>query len=241
MEEDQDGAGHRPSQGGDRVKAYWALGSDKGNFGDLLTPLIFKRYGITLDWVEREHAELFAVGSIAELIPQDFAGVVLGTGCMFEDAVEFPMATVLALRGVMTARLAGLHPPLLADLGLLAPDLIARQRKRDMPVGTVRAGGDPRPPMGLWLDPLDGNTVGMIEQAARCRSIVSSSLHGIVLADALGIVNMWDPYPTAPPFKFRDYASAYGERIEPFTWRLADQAQVKRKQAALRVAIGGLS
>jgi pyruvyltransferase len=241
MEEDQDGPGHRPSPGGDHVKAYWALGSGAGNFGDLLTPLVFQRYGIALEWVEREEADLFAIGSIAELIPHEFAGVVLGTGCMFEDAVAFPRANVVALRGVLTARLAGLHPQLLADLGLLAPDLITRQRKRDMPIGTVRAGGDPRPPMGVELDPLDGDTVGMIEQAARCQRIVSSSLHGIVLADALGIVNMWDPYPTAPPFKFRDYASAYGERIEPWTWRLADQAQVQRKQAALRVAVGQLS
>jgi pyruvyltransferase len=222
------------------MKAYWALGSGRGNFGDLLTPLIFAKFGIPLEWVEREDAELFAVGSIAELIPGDFAGVVLGTGCMYADPVAFPLARVLALRGILTARLAGLHPPLLADLGLLAPDLIGRHRKRDIPLATVRAGGDPRPAMGLALDPEDGDTVGLIEAASRCRRIVSSSLHGIVLADALGIVNMWDPYPTAPPFKFRDYASAYGERIESWTWRLADQAMVRRKQDALRVAVRSL-
>jgi pyruvyltransferase len=224
------------------VKAYWALGSDRGNFGDLLTPLIVERVaGIPLEWVEREEAELFAVGSIAELIPGDFEGVVLGTGCMFDDPVAFPLAQVLALRGVFTARLAGLQPPFLADLGLLAPDLLDRRRVPDAVTGTVRAGGDPRPPIGLELDPLDGDTVGMIERAARCGRIVSSSLHGIVLADALGIVNMWDPYPTAPPFKFRDYASAYGERIEPYTWRLADQSQVQSKQAALRAAVRSLT
>jgi pyruvyltransferase len=222
------------------MKAYWALGSGRGNFGDLLTPLVARHHGVDPEWVEREDAELFAIGSIAELIPHDFAGVVLGTGCMFDAPVAFPRANVLALRGVFTARLAGLHPPLLADLGLLAPDLIRRPRKRDVPIGTVRAGGDPRPPMGLELDPLAGEPVRLIEQAARCQRIVSSSLHGIVLADALGVTNMWDPYPTAPPFKFRDYASAYGERIEQWTWRLADQRQVERKQVALRVALEGL-
>lgn len=224
------------------MKAYWALGSGKGNFGDALNPLVFGRHGVELEWSEREDADLFAIGSIAELIPGDFTGSVVGTGCMFPDPVAFPDARVLALRGVLTARLAGMQPPLLADLGLLAPDLLSpRPRRRDIPVGTVRAGGDPRPAMGVLLDPEAGDPVAMIETAARCQRIVSSSLHGLILADALGIVNMWDPWPVEVTFKFRDYASAYGERIEPYTWRVADQAQVARKQRELRDALGRLS
>ncbi|MEO7665518.1 MAG: hypothetical protein ABIU97_00615, partial [Dehalococcoidia bacterium] len=226
------------------MKAYWALGTDP-NFGDVLTPLLFDRLGaIKLEWVEREEAELFGAGSIAELIPRGFTGTVIGTGCMFPEPIELDAADVLALRGVLTARLAGLHPPLLADLGLLAPDLAPRiHRRRDIPVGTVRAGGDPRPPIGLRLDPL-GKPEQLIGDAARCRRIVSSSLHGLILADALGIQNMWDPCPPTDAgdgFKFRDYASAFGERIEPYRWRLADQRQVAEKQAALRDIVTSLS
>jgi len=214
------------------VRAYWARAGN--NFGDVLTPLLFERLcGAQLEWVEREDAELFAIGSIAELIPRGYTGLVIGTGCMFGDPVEFDHATVLALRGVLTARQAGLHPDLLADMGLLAPDLLETLPPRDLPIGTVRAGGDPRPPIGETLDPA-GDPAEMIATAARCARIVSSSLHGLILADALGIPNMWDPYSTAPPFKFRDYASAYGERIEPYVWRVADQVQVGAKQSALR-------
>jgi len=225
------------------VKAYWALGEGLGNFGDVLTPLLFRRAGLDLEWTEREDAELFAIGSIAELIPSTFTGIVLGTGCMFADPVAFPHARVLALRGVHTARLAGLHPPLLADLGLLAPDLLPYWPDRDFPVGTVRAGGDPRPPCGIALDPQAGDPESLILLAARCQRIVSSSLHGLVLADALGIPSMWDPYPTdtASTFKFRDYASAYGERIEPYRWRVADQVQVGLKQADLRAILRSLA
>jgi pyruvyltransferase len=218
------------------VKAYWARRAGQGNFGDVLTPLLFRRLcGVRLRWVERESAELFAIGSIAELIPPGFTGIVLGTGCMFDQAIELDRARVLALRGVLTARLAGVHPPLLADPGLLASDLLTQAVARDIPVGTVRAAGDPRPSIGLALDPL-GEPEELIHAAARCERVVSSSLHGLVLADALGIPNMWDPYPTDPAagFKFRDYASAFGERIEPYRWRVADQIQVATKQAALR-------
>jgi len=222
------------------VRAYWARAGN--NFGDVLTPLLFESVGrIRLEWVEREEAELFAIGSIAELIPRGYTGLVVGTGCMFSDPIELDHADVRALRGVMTSRLAGLHPPLLADLGLLAPDLLpAPPRRRDLPIGTVRAGGDPRPPMGVTLDPA-GDPLEMIATAARCERIVSSSLHGLILADALGIPNMWDPFSTAPPFKFRDYASAYGESIEPYRWRVADQVQVETKQWALRGILASLS
>jgi hypothetical protein len=98
--------------------------------------------------------------------------------------------------------------------------------------------------MGLLLDPVAGDPEGLIALAASCQRIVSSSLHGLILADALGIPNMWDPYPPADPgdgFKYRDYASAYGERIAPYEWRLADQRLVAAKQAALRAAVQSLA
>jgi hypothetical protein len=222
------------------MRAYWSRAGN--NFGDVLTPILFQRLrGVRLEWSEREDAELFGIGSLAELIPPGFTGVVIGTGCMFADPIEIRDADVRALRGVFTARQAGMHPPLLADLGLLACDLLATPpRARDIHLATARAGGDPRPPMGVAID-LAGDPIETIALAARCERIVSSSLHGLVLADSLGIPNMWDPYETAPPFKFRDYASAYGERIEPFVWRVADQVQVADKQVALREILASIS
>jgi pyruvyltransferase len=222
------------------VKAYWAAGHGNGNFGDLLTPIIFHHAGLDLEWSEREDAELFAVGSIAEMIPPGFTGFVLGSGSMFGEPVSLAKAKVLALRGVRTARAAGIDPPILADLALIATDALASRPRRDIPIGTVRTGSDPRPPMGTLLDPENGDPEALIALMARCQRIVSSSLHGLIVADALGITNMWDPYMPADAgsgFKFMDYASAYGERIAPFTWRLADQRQVQLKQMALREAV----
>ena len=222
------------------MKAFWAAAGH--NFGDILTPLLFERLcGIELEWAPGDEAELFAIGSIVELIPRGYTGLVLGSGCWYGEPVEIDGAEVLALRGVLTARLTGLHPPLLADLGLLAPDLLANPYpERDLPLGTVRAGGDPRPHMGVALEPA-GDALALIATAARCERIVTSSLHGLVLADALGIPSMWDPYATAPGFKFSDYASAYGERIEPYRWRVADQVQVAEKKRALRDVMASLA
>lgn len=223
------------------MRAYWARGTGGGNFGDLLTRYLFQTLaGFELEWSEREDARLFGSGSIAELIPLGFDGFVLGSGSMYGDPIDISAARVLALRGVLTAHAAGLRGVLLADLGLLAGDVLKGRRRRDVEVGTVRTGGDPRPPIGILLDPESGDPGAMIATAARCRRIVSSSLHGLVLADSLGVPNLWDPYLAADAgagFKFRDYGSAFGERIEPFRWRLADQRLVDEKRRALRSAV----
>jgi pyruvyltransferase len=218
------------------MKAFWAVEPDgSSNFGDVLTALLVERLtGIRLEHAQPEEAELFGIGSIVESIPVGYTGFVLGSGCMFDRWVNLDAADVLALRGRLTVHAAGLPMPLLADLGLLAADL-ASSVERDVPIGTVRHIIDPRPAIGMALDSA-GDPLEMIAAAARCQRIVSSSLHGLVLGDALGIPSMWDPYPSilGDGFKFHDYASAYGERIQPYCWRVADQVQVAEKQAALR-------
>ena len=52
--------------------------------------------------------------------------------------------------------------------------------------------------------------VGNITQ--RCKVVSSSSLHGLILSDALGIPARWiQPVSSSiPPFKFQDYFSSYG-------------------------------
>ena len=76
----------------------------------------------------------------------------------------------------------------------------------------------------------------VIEQASRCAKIVSSSLHGIILADVLGVPSLWvqDKRVLGDGFKFRDYAAALGQTIEPGEWRQApvDRVEEIGKQMA---------
>lgn len=60
----------------------------------------------------------------------------------------------------------------------------------------------------------------VIRQIGRCRKIVSSSLHGIILADAFGIprrtemaASMASPWE-GQSYKFRDYAGSVGVPFE---------------------------
>ena len=47
------------------MKVYWSrCGHGHGNFGDKLTPLLLKHFGVPVEWAPVEHAELIGVGSI---------------------------------------------------------------------------------------------------------------------------------------------------------------------------------
>ena len=57
----------------------------------------------------------------------------------------------------------------------------------------------------------------VIDEILKCNKIVSSSLHGIVLAEAYGIPAKWEKYSDdvlGNGFKFRDYLSGTGRTLK---------------------------
>lgn len=207
---------------------WWTV---QPNLGDGLTPLVLRALGIEPVWASAATARLFAIGSIAHRVPEDFDGAIWGSGAM-AGPVRLSRARVLALRGPLTG-----VAPLYADPGLLS-SLLAPPRTAEHPVGHVRHYVDHRPPVGHAID-VTADPREVIAAIARCERIVSSSLHGIIVADALGIPSRWDPHPAVrgDGFKFRDYAASYRrDRVVPGIWRLADQAEVADKRDALVAA-----
>ena len=210
-----------------KIAAYWCPGP---NFGDQLTRYFIERLtGYEARYALPNVAPMFGCGSIVEVIPKDYTGMILGSGLMFEETVRRDLrgADVRALRGPLTAERIGIEATL-GDLGLLfslfKPDIQKVYR-----VGTIPhyATNDLRDPEHHFIGitaPIDD----VVSEAAKCERIVSSSLHGIILADALGIENMWikDDRVLGDGFKFRDYAASLGEKIEPGVWRLGDQERI---------------
>lgn len=224
------------------MRLFWDR--SESNFGDMLGPYIIERLtGQAVEWAPPEGAEAFAIGSIAEAIPPGFTGIVLGTGKMFAaTGLDLRRARVIALRGPLTAEGSRASCQLFADLGLLASDF-APQIEPDIAVGHLPHYVDDRTFEGTLRIDVRRPVEEVIATAARCRQIVASSLHGLVLADALGIPSMWDPHPAVlgDGFKFRDYAAGYGETIEPYRARLADRSIVAAKQEYLRKAVTTLA
>lgn len=211
------------------------------NFGDCLTWWLLSQLGIHIEWASPREAELFGVGSIAHRIPSNFEGFVWGTGAMFpgnphltcDHDVDLSRARVLALRGEDTLRWVGAHPgPVLGDSGLVVR-AIAKRRTPKYRLSVLAHFDDHRLnerfEKARHIDVMSGPE-NIVPQIAECSRLVTSSLHGLVTADALGIESYWWPYDSSPEHarKFHDYASALGEPIEAHAWRLADQSSVDR-------------
>ena len=215
------------------MKAFW---HKEANFGDRLTPWLLKKQEIHATWAPPSQARFFGCGSIADRIPEGYTGVVWGSGQLrARSIISLREAQVLAVRGPLTHE-AGLY----ADPGLLC-GLYAPEVEKRYKVGVLPHYIEALPHQGQGLN-IRWKIEVLIDAAAKCERIISSSLHGLVLADSLGIPNMWvySERVIGEGSKFRDYAASFGESIEPDMWRLAPQEQVHDKQQALIIALKGI-
>lgn len=205
---------------------YW---KDKPNFGDLLTPHLLRRFTkLRAVWATPEQSELVVTGSILGHLPESWTGVVAGAGKMHESIhIKLPKARVLALRGPLTAKdFKGNFA--LAEPGLLADELVPVEDKQYnlgiVPHWTDRElEHDPRftkySPKIIYVN---GDPLKVVRDIGLCRKIVSSSLHGIVLADAFGIPRRIEiaprmlshPNQEGGLFKWQDYSASLGMNLE---------------------------
>lgn len=209
----------RMRDGGAIVPAFWWDGHP--NFGDDLTPWLLPRYGFAPQYREPRAARLIGVGSLLEFAPPDFTGAIWGTGLMHDRVHPLPAATVLALRGPLTAERIGLREEVpFGDPGLLVARHLPRPRS-DGRIAVVPHGHH-RPHELLDRrvhDAGDAARVVNVHQRARSavreiaasRAVVTTSLHGLITADSYGIPAVWttlDPPLGGGDFKFRDYEAA---------------------------------
>lgn len=201
------------------ARAFWYDGI--ANFGDALTPWLLRRAGIVAIHSRPESAELVGAGSILEMLPADFDGAIWGSGLLRDAPVALPNARILAVRGRLTAdRLGAPDATVLGDPGLLVSTFMKRPRTR-WRLGIVphhMHENDPiweairtqAPNQTRVIDVRRGPTAVLGEIAA-CDFVLSTSLHGLITADAFGIPAVWarrEPDLWGGRFKFLDYESA---------------------------------
>lgn len=215
------------------IKAYWWR--EVPNFGDALAPLILERFtSHKFKWDTISHSSVVTIGSVLEHIPPLWDGYVLGAGKLRENSVlqihqmkSGITAKILALRGPLSAK--GLSKTCaLGDPGLLANELVGPQEKK-YDLGILPHWQDDelvekflplvKPPFtSLVINPGD-DPINVVRQIGSCRRIVTSSLHGMVIADAFGgIPRRVEICPKMEKdggiFKFRDYSEAIHTSFE---------------------------
>lgn len=214
------------------VRVFWWR--DR-NLGDSLNTWLFRSYGIRSIFSEVPESDVIGIGSILEHVPSNYSGSILGSGFIRqESAIDLSAANLIAIRGKMTAeRCNAPVTTVLGDPGLLVERLLPSRPAATHSLGIIPhyvdkgnsvltrliekdRGGD------IKIIDVTASCPDVVREIATCRNILSSSLHGIIAADAFGIPSGWlilSDKVIGDGFKFRDYYSAFDERREPITIR----------------------
>ncbi|GAA2516220.1 polysaccharide pyruvyl transferase family protein [Rarobacter incanus] len=227
------------------VPARWWLVND--NFGDLLSPWILEQIsGRKVVLADRTIPHYVAIGSIAKHIRPN--SVVWGTGSFGTEGEEdiCPSATYAAVRGPLTrSRLQHFGakiPAIYGDPALLTPAFYFPRVEITHEVGMVtrwsernRQAAEFGPGVAhITLDTTD--IEGTLRQILACKRIVTSSLHGLIIADAYGIPSAWisSGTPRGGEFKFYDYFATVNKfrKVQHFSFTSAP-VTVKRVLAKL--------
>lgn len=192
------------------------------NFGDLLTPLFLAKFGVYPVNTPAAQADLVGVGSLVQHLEPESQATLWGSGLINDEPFPLPDVRPLAVRGHLTAeRIERSDVMAHGDPGLLLPFTLGSRR----PMRRYRLGVIPH--FTHYEDPeyqrlaatvagdesvriidVRRNPVPVARDIASCDRILTSSLHGLIVSDALGVPAVWlrgsiDLY--GGEFKFHDH------------------------------------
>lgn len=172
------------------IKAYWwRPRRAPWNFGDELGAIILKKLGYSVKRVSFKKADVLLTGTMLDPAEKkNPTATVVGTGSGHGHEAKHSFR-VLAVRGRLTAKALSVDT-VLGDLGLLASRIWPKEPAKHN-IGVVRHYVDDNdyPFADIVIDATDPPET-VIKAISSCRVIMSSSLHGIIVADSYGIPNM---------------------------------------------------
>lgn len=230
------------------IKLWWSSSPKPGNFGDILSPFILREMGYTVTKVNRNSSGKFmCIGSTAKFIKPD--DIVWGTGIMRNSDPIEKNAKYLAVRGPLTGAKVGCD--IYGDPGLLCSHFCPLEKKGTKRLGFIPhyvdykkydVGGNDQ------INLLNSNPIEVMKQVVKYDSIISSSLHGIIVAHSYGIpAGWWQPSNKldGDGSKFEDYARSVDIELKPsknyknVVMTLPTKEKIKQIQGRLLNAITG--
>lgn len=175
------------------LKVWWANGTP--NFGDILTPYILNYFNIK--WKFSADFDTICVGSIAKHAKSNT--MVLGSGIIGRKQNLCPTADWRFVRGPITRdrviECGGSCPSIYGDPALLLP-LFCEESKKEYDVGIIPHYVDYNIAVNLFptykiINLKNKNPLEVAKEISKCRSVISSSLHGIIAANAYNIPAAW--------------------------------------------------
>ena len=177
-----------------------------------------------------ETANLIGIGSVLGWIPENFSGMIFGSGLMRPEKKSFPYAKILSVRGEFTRQCLGLPVDIpLGDPGIISDSLIDIRLEKKYVLGLIPHFENKddeivkkilkKYPNDLLLIDVERQPIEVLKDIDSCQFIASSSLHGLIVADSLGIPNVWlliTKQVGGGMFKFEDYGTALNQNIKPY-------------------------
>ncbi len=208
------------------IQVDWYKGFN--NFGDILNPIVIshltqrKILNVRSRYCNSTH--LLAIGSILDRATS--TSEVWGSGYISATShfISKPKK-VHAVRGPLTRELLlkqGVAcPEIYGDPALLLPRFIANsETKKKYDLGIVPHYVDKSseyltdlPNSATVIDVQNPNPLQVLNQMLECKAIASSSMHGLIVADAYQIPTLWLQFSdkvVGKAFKFHDYYESIG-------------------------------
>jgi hypothetical protein len=226
------------------IKLYWCRGkgrrnASQQNFGDYLSPIIVEMLsGKKVSYSPVKSADLIAIGSVlareekAKLFGIKRTLDIWGTGAGYADEEFSAHHRYHAVRGAFTKNQIKYDGGSNADLG--DPGLLANLYVEKLKVKKWRVGIIPH-----YIDQdnsalsqihasLKGSRIinvfdeveTVLEDISQCEFVLSSSMHGLIVADSYGVPNRRLKLSDGviSNHKFKDYYSCFSmDEPEPFT------------------------
>lgn len=224
------------------IKTFWWRRQypHRSNFGDEITaPLVERITGRPVTWAAPDACELVGAGSVIQMVlrrrgdnePKFWGSGFIGAPGKGAGTVPLHL---LAVRGTYSRgrveNTSETEPPL-GDPGVLAPLLLNGPVKKRHALGVIPHYHDASDPAlqrlrgfgpGVRIIDVGWSPEEVAREIASCDTVLSSSLHGLIFADGLGVPNLhfkMSDKLKGGTYKFRDYNSAVGgeDRYRTYT------------------------
>lgn len=231
------------------MKAFWYKSK---NFGDQLTPDILKFFlNEEIELADREDkGKLMGIGSIMTALRNN--DVVWGSGSIRNMPLpQVKGVKILSLRGPLTRnclRSRNKHldiPEIYGDPAILLPLVYYPKIEKTHELGLLPHYVDKKAVINeleimnddqaKFID-IEDDWKKVVDEILSCELIVTSSLHGIIAAEAYGMPVVWTKYSNkiiGGDFKFQDYFLGTGRKEQSKDVNIDPLENLKERQNIL--------
>lgn len=195
------------------------------NFGDMLNEYYVQKCGYEFEKCEKPHEEehLVMLGSILHCTTK--FSTVWGAGLISPQYGISPDANILCVRGPKSLEYCKNESPI-GDPALLLPKIYNKEIKKNSIIGICPNYIDFNDVFEKFkntqykiinlLNPVEV----VLDDILSCNEIYSSSLHGLIVADAYQIPNKWicSPNVVGNNFKYIDYLQSVNRSVDFITY-----------------------